>query len=250
MKYVVSVALIIGMFAGYLMATCLNPPVEYYYPSSYTAFTAPDMINPENEIYVSSLLLPAVDSDGNGVTTSLDVQLLEGSGRALANIDKLLFWTDTQNSIRTARAVSEAITGKDMSQYDLVYTIRANASVIEGPSAGAALTIATISALERHSLNSSVMITGTINNDGTIGPVGEIVQKAKAAKSIGAEIFLVPMTQSTEVKYSSQKNCERVGWSEICTIEQVPERVHVESEAGIDVIEVGTVEEAMKYFGL
>ena len=250
MKYILSVTLIIGLFAGYLMGTYLNPPVEYYYPSSYTALTAPDIINPEGEIFVSSLLLPAVDADGNGVTTSLDVQLLEGQGRALANIDKLLFWTDTQNSIRTARAVSEMVTGKDMTQYDLVYTIRANASVIEGPSAGAALTIATIAALEKQPLNTSVMITGTINNDGSIGLVGEVLQKAKAAKDIGAEVFLVPPTQSSEIRYSSERSCENIGWSQVCTVEQIPERVQIEQEAGISVVEVANVQEAMKYFGL
>ena len=122
--------------------------------------------------------------------------------------------------------------------------------MIEGPSAGAALTIATIAALEEKQVNSSVIITGTINADGTIGPVGEILEKAMAAKSIGAEIFLVPPTQSSEVKYSSQRNCERVGWSEVCTIEQVPESVDIENEAGIEVEEVRTVDDALKYFGL
>ena len=123
MKYAVSAALIIGIFAGYLAATYANPPVEYYYPSSYTALTAPDLINPENEVSFASIFMPAVDSEGNGVATILDVQVLEGSGRALANIDKLLFWTDTQNSIRTARSVAEQVTKKDMTKYDLVYTI-------------------------------------------------------------------------------------------------------------------------------
>jgi len=248
MKYVVSVALILGIFAGYMIATYMNPPVEYYYPVSYTALTAPDIINPGSEVSVASVFMPAIDNEGNGVTTILDVQILEGSGRALANIDKLLFWTDTQNSIRTARGVAEEITQKDLSNYDLVYTIRANASVIEGPSAGAALTIATIAALEKKEINISVMITGTINHDGTIGPVGEILQKAKAAKSIGAELFLVPLSQSSQITYSSRKHCEPIGWSEICTIEQIPQKIDVSEEAGIEIKEVRTVEEALKYF--
>jgi uncharacterized protein len=249
MKYGLSLGIIFGLFFGYLLASYLNPPViEYYYPSSTATLTAPDTIRPDSEIFVASLRMPAVDSDGNGVVTMLDVQMLEGSGRALANIDKLLFWTDTQTSIRTARAVAEEVTKKDMLQYDLVYTIRANASVIEGPSAGAALTIATIAALQGKSINQSVMITGTINLDGTIGPVGEVFAKAKAAKQIGAQLFLVPEYQSMEVTYSSQKRCDQVGWSQICTIEQVPEKVDISKEAGIAVIEVKSVQDALPYF--
>ena len=248
MKYALTVVLVIGIFAGYLIATYMNPPVEYYYPVSYTALTAPDIITPGSEISMASIFMPAVDSEGRGVTTVLDVQILEGSGRALANIDKLLFWTDTQNSIRTARSVAEEITEKELSNYDLVYTIRANASVIEGPSAGAALTIATIAALENKAVNTSVMITGTINHDGTIGPVGEILQKAIAAKDIGAEVYLVPLAQSTQIKYTNKRYCEQIGWSEICTIEQIPEKIDVAEESGIDVIEVRTVEEALEYF--
>ena len=248
MKYAVSLALVLGILAGYFIATYINPPVEYYYPVSYTALTAPDIINLGSEISMASVFMPAVDADGNGVTTILDVQILEGSGRALANIDKLLFWTDTQNSIRTARSVAEEITGKDLSNYDLVYTIRANASVIEGPSAGAALTIATIAALEKKDINTSVMITGTINHDGTIGPVGEILEKAKAAKEIGAQLFLVPLAQSSQITYSSIKHCEPIGWSEICTIEQVPKKIDVSEQSGIEVREVRTIHEALKYF--
>ena len=66
----------------------------------------------------------------------------------------------------------------DLSEYDLVYTIKANATVIEGASAGAALAVATVAALTGKELNSSVMMTGTINHDGTIGPVGGIFEKA------------------------------------------------------------------------
>ena len=64
-----------------------------------------------------------------------------------------------------------------------------------GPSAGAALTIATIAALKHDSIRSDVVITGTINADGTIGQIGGVLEKAQAAKDIGAKLFLVPVGQ-------------------------------------------------------
>jgi uncharacterized protein len=196
----------------------------------------------------ASIVIPAVDDEGNGVTTVLTVQIIPGEGRVLANIDKLLFWTDTQNSIRTSSRVASNITGVDLSDYDIIYTIETNATAVEGPSAGAAITIATIAALEHKPINPEVLITGAINHDGTIGPVGQILPKAHAAKEIGADLFLVPLLQSQEITYETRKYCERVGLAEICTTEKVPKKVDISEEADIEVKEVENIEEALDYF--
>jgi len=194
------------------------------------------------------MYLPAVDADGNGVNTILTVEATRGSGRTLTDIDNLLFWADTQHSIRIARKVAENVTGKNEKDYDIVYTIEANASLIGGPSAGAALAIATIAALESKKLNNNVMITGSINHDGSMGPVSAILEKAKAAKEKGAEIFLVPLLQSRDVVYETSEHCEEFGSSEICTTETKPKKVDVAAEAGIEVKEVETIKDAMVYF--
>jgi predicted S18 family serine protease len=91
------------------------------------------------------------------------------------------------------------------------------------------------------------MITGAINHDGTIGPVGNVLEKAKAAKEFGAELLLVPMLQSTESTYETYKYCEKVGVAEVCTTEHRPKTVNVSEETGIAVVEVQTVQEALKY---
>lgn len=196
----------------------------------------------------ATVIVPAVDQDGNGVATMLVVQSVPGSGKALVNIDKLIFWADTQDSIRTARDVAQQYLNANTSAYDLIYTIKANASVIEGPSAGAALAVATLAALEGWHPNQSVMITGTINPEGRIGPVGEALAKARAAKQIGAVLFLVPPGQSTETKYQPQKTCRMFGASEVCRIENVPHRINIAEDAGIDVVEVSTIGDAVRYF--
>jgi len=201
----------------------------------------------ENSSY-ASITVPAIDEEGEGLTTILNVQIVPGSGKILANIDRLLFWTDTQNSIRTSTKVASNLTGINLSNYDVIYTIETEATAVEGPSAGAALTIATIAALERKPLDPEVMITGAINHDGTIGPVSEIIPKARAAKEAGASVFLVPLLQSREVTYKTAKYCEQIGISQICTTEKVPTEVSVSEETGIEVIEVRTLEEALHYF--
>jgi len=194
------------------------------------------------------MLLPAVDSEGKGVITKLTVEASPGSGRTLTDIDNLLFWADTQHSIRVARKVAENITGKSVENYDIVYTIEANASLIGGPSAGAALSIATIAALQGRKLRDDVMITGTINHDGTIGPVSGIFDKAKASKDAGATIFLVPLLQSEGVVYETKEHCDVFGSTEICTAETRPKKVNIAEESGISIKEVESVREAMSYF--
>lgn len=194
------------------------------------------------------MVVPAVDSEGNGVTATLQATLVPGEGRALANVNQILFWVDTQHSIRTALRVAENITGISIKNYDMIYSIETNASIIEGPSAGAALTILTVAALENKTLNASVMITGTINHDGTIGPVSQIIEKAEVAKNNDVTLFLVPIGQGIQTTYKEEKHCERYGFVEFCTTELKPEKISVGEKVGIDIKEVSTIQEALKYF--
>jgi uncharacterized protein len=195
-----------------------------------------------------SLNVPAVDNEGNGVVVNLKVEAKPGQGRVLTDINNLFFWIDTQNSIRIAQRVAQNITKTDLAEVDLIYEVQTNASLIEGPSAGAALTVATVATLQNKAVDPEVMITGTVNPDGTIGPVGGIVEKAKAAKEIGAKLFLVPKDQSVQKIYTPVEKCDKIGPVEYCTTQYKSEKINVTSSAGIEVKEVNTIEEALKYF--
>ncbi|MEE9323899.1 MAG: S16 family serine protease [Candidatus Aenigmarchaeota archaeon] len=230
----------------------INETIVIYHsetrPVNIVTYVPYDVNESYSNASFASIIIPAVDEEENGVTTVLTVQIIPGDGRVLANIDRLLFWTDTQNSIRTSSKVASNITGIDLSEYDIIYTIKTNATAVEGSSAGAALTIATIAALERKVIDPKVIITGAINHDGTIGPVGQILPKAKVAKEVGSRLFLVPLSQSQEVTYETRKYCEQIGPAQICTTERVPQKVDISEEAGIEVIEVENIQEALEYF--
>lgn len=204
-------------------------------------------INNETK-HLVEIFVPAVDNQGKGVPVKLKVEALPGEGRILVNINQILFWLDTQQSIRLAKEFAEKYTNSNLSKVDLIYTIETDAQLIEGPSAGAALTIATIAVLENKEINKSVMITGTINPDGTIGPVGGILSKSNAAKEIGAKLFLVPKGQGIQTNYKPVQECKRLGAFTYCKIEYVPERVSVSESAGIEIREVERIEDALKYF--
>lgn len=245
-SFAVLLLLIIALvvFTSYLNLTVLKQPVVV---SNFSYLqTKPRLENiTSSKVY---LKIPAVDNQGNGVVTTLKVETKPGEGRVLVTINQLLFWVDTQDSIRTAKEVAQNITGIDTSSIDFVYEIETNASIIEGPSAGAAMTVATIAALENKTINQSVMMTGTINHDGTIGPVGEIVAKAKASKDVGATLFLVPLGQAVQTYYKPEEYCKKFGPITYCTTEYKPEKIDVAKEVGIEVKEVANIQEALKYF--
>ncbi len=233
--------ILIGGLAGILLQNQFKVLQDDITPTNINK----EVVYEEGAAYVR---VPAVDENGEGVSTLLMVKAEPGTGKTLVDIDSLLFWVDTQNSIRMAKLVAENVTGLDTDKYDMTFSIAANASLIGGESAGAALALASIAALKGEDLRQDVMITGTINHDGTIGPIGGVLEKAQAAESVGATTFLVPLLQSSEITYLEQEHCEKFGLMEWCSIERIPKKVDVQEEVGIDVVEVGNIKEAYQYF--
>jgi uncharacterized protein len=242
-KKLIAVCVIIGL----LMGTSAS---YYYFTDSYTIAAAPQTnLTIKEPVYSRAQInLVAVDQDGNGISTPLIVEAKPGKGETLANIDKLLFWTDTQQSIQTAKSVAENVTGISASNYDITYSIESNATVVGGPSAGVALAIATIAALKNEKIRGDVIITGTINNDGTIGEIGGILEKATAAKQAGAMLLLVPKGQSQQTYLKPDESCITKGRFQFCETTYKSVTINIGKDAGISVLEVGDVAEAYKYF--
>ncbi|MEM4648055.1 MAG: S16 family serine protease [Candidatus Pacearchaeota archaeon] len=237
------VLIIIIIFLGLLLIfygiTYPKAPKEKQYTYKF------DVLSPN--VTVKSMKVPAVDKQGNGVITTIVVEVMPGVGRTLVDINNLLFWADTQESIRKAKEVAENYTGINLSNYDLIYHIYTNASIVGGPSAGAPITILTIAALLNKEIRPDVTITGSINYDGSIGPVGDIMAKAKIAKENGASLLLVPLTQSKEEIIEEKEVCKKIGEIEYCTKEQKVKIVNIAEKVGIEVKEVANIEEALSY---
>lgn len=134
-------------------------------------------------------------NQSEGVVASLTVQVKPGSGHVF--IDTIpLTQIDTQASARLAKEVACETLNYDCKNIDFFYIIRSDYPMIGGPSAGVALTAATMAALQGVQINQDVFATGTINPAGSIGPVGSILEKAEASHDAGAAIFLIPSGQS------------------------------------------------------
>ncbi|MEM3502237.1 MAG: S16 family serine protease, partial [Candidatus Bathyarchaeia archaeon] len=182
-----------------------------------------------------------------GVVMAAHLELREGEGRLLINT-KPKIGIDLQTSANTAILVAENITGVSLRMTDIILTVTADkeTDIVDGPSAGAALTVALISAVKNQTLDSKVYMTGTINPDGTIGKVGGVLEKAIAAARFGAKRFLVPPGQSVAVTYRVEETHPAPGFTIITT---KPEIVSVNEYLrrmgyDVEVIEVYRVDRA------
>ncbi len=77
-----------------------------------------------------------------------------------------------------------------------------NLADIGGPSAGLMFSLALIDKLSPGELDGGKFVagTGTIDQDGKVGPIGGIQYKMMAAREAGAETFLVPAANCNEAK--------------------------------------------------
>ena len=207
------------------------------------------LITPIFALKETTIYLPAVEETEygyEGVLAVLKVNIKEGSGHVYVDTWPLTK-IDTQVSARIAKTVACNLLHIDCSKYDFFYVIRSDAQIVGGPSGGAAMTIATLSSLLDLEIDNNVFITGTINLDGSIGPVGGILEKAEAVSEKG-EIFLIPYGEDIVERDKIEKNT--IG---PVTIEEIkPEKIKVSEYAkkhwNLTVLEVKTIQEAFKYF--
>ena len=81
---------------------------------------------------------------------------------------------------------------------------------IDGPSAGGLLAAGMIAAMTGASVNPAATMTGTVNPDGTIGPVGGIPQKFTAAAQKGKKILGYPVGQRLSVDLVTRQEVDLV----------------------------------------
>ena len=86
----------------------------------------------------------------------------------------------------------------DSRSVDLPFEIAIDTGEIGGPSAGLAFTLTLIDELTEGDLlgGLDVAVTGTIELDGSVGPIGGLPQKASAVRQAGIDYFLVPAGQN------------------------------------------------------
>jgi hypothetical protein len=134
----------------------------------------------EGVVYAASYRKSAQVCDGNthpvfirlepNPTRRIQVGFFESSAGAIGPQWRTAGWL--------AALVATTFLGRDLHAQRISYTLE---GLIDGPSAGALTTSGLLALLRGERIPDNVSMTGTINPDGTVGPVGGIPQKVMGA---------------------------------------------------------------------
>ena len=236
-----------GLATGLLLSGSLVP-TQPQLPLQQSDSGAPLLEALEAGTYTASIPIVSVTNTGAGMLHHAEVEIVDGKGRLLFNTNPFVE-PDTQLSLETAKKVAQLYTDKNLEGKDAIYSINAeNVQLVGGPSAGAAITIATISAIIQEPIREGIAITGTIEIDGSIGPVGGIPEKAIAAAEAGIKLFLVPEGQSKVVIYERKTQTQQGRGFTLRRTYYEPVEVDLNAEVfkeyGMEIREVKTIWEA------
>jgi PDZ domain-containing protein len=167
-------------------------------------------------------LVPVLASRKVGEVVTVVVHTLNANPNATRRTEKVRLIASPDDASRTIVGITPA----DTRTVEVPFEVAISTNAIGGPSAGLAFTLALLDELTPGNLMGNVRVatTGTIEEDGTVGPIGALRQKTVAVRRAGAKVFLVPKAQSAA------------------------ELAAARSAAGTDlkVIPVGTLDEALK----
>jgi uncharacterized protein len=201
---------------------------------------------------------PVLQSDGFFETTTyvgtvlkITVEIRDGTGLVLVNTATPT-GVDFQTSARTAVMIAQKYTNFDLSKKDVIFSIASEnqqeLQAVDGGSAGGAMTVLLISDISGKPINIKVLMTGTIQEDGSIGKIGGVSEKADAAGKYGAKTFLVPSGQAVAQVQSCSERSEGSFTYRSCTSQEVSLSELTEKEYGMKVIEINSIKDALSYF--
>ena len=103
-----------------------------------------------------------------------------------------------KDSVFNAASVIRKLTGEDLSNYDVHVNV-VGGGRIDGPSAGTAILLAIMSALQERPFPQDVAVTGELSIQGKIRAVGGIYEKLFGAKQAGIKKVFVPAENANDL---------------------------------------------------
>ncbi len=180
-----------------------------------------------------------------GIVGTLEVSVAyPGTGQVYVSSEPLTE-VDTQGVARVAVLVASMLAHKDWTKYDFFFHFKTPSVIVGGPSAGIAMTVAVYSALTHQKPLPYVAGTGTISPDTTVGPVGGVLAKMKAAAKKGFKVFVIPWGE--QVTYIPRVTSLNTPFGVIQKISKVKVNLIDEGKKlGIKVVPAATVYDALK----
>jgi Lon-like protease len=150
-----------------------------------------------------------IEINGTAISIGQDIRPALGATKPGEEVDAVVVRADVEVKVRFAladRGDGTAYIGistdlPDGATFDFPVDISIDSGGVGGPSAGLAFTLGVLDALTPGDLTggNKVAVTGTIDANGLVGPIGGIRQKAIAARDAGATLFIVPASVTEEL---------------------------------------------------
>lgn len=123
----------------------------------------------------------------------VSAEMRYGQGRVLVETHPPLGVT-FQETAGDAVTAAKKLTGKNLSNEDVVFTVKAAKQPlsVDGPSAGALMGYLAFAVMNGTPVNTSIAITGSIDEKGHIGSIGGLPEKAQAAANANKTLLLIP----------------------------------------------------------
>ena len=213
---VVSEYTIEGRKAINLLADCYGIALQRYGSGENGEGTVAITRDDLEEVIQSSRLIPFVTAQvGKGAEIGKILGLgVRGFLGSILEIEAVAFPAKTKDkgtirfnetagsmakdSVFNAASVVRQITGKEISNYDVHINVIGGGN-IDGPSAGLAMVLALVSAVERIPIRQDIAVTGEISLQGKIRPVGGIQEKIYGARQARVQRVLVPKENEREI---------------------------------------------------
>ncbi|MEM3841639.1 MAG: S16 family serine protease [Candidatus Micrarchaeaceae archaeon] len=142
----------------------------------------------------STIYAPAVIlSNNSGIITEINLTITSGTG-SVQIVGPRSVGLSTLDAAKSAALFASNYLGLNESNYNFTYQIDDYNASVSGPSAGGAMTLLALSAFTGKPLLNNFTMTGTINPNGSIGPIGGVYDKMSAASAMGLKFGLVPYT--------------------------------------------------------
>ena len=200
---------------------------------------------------------PVMISDGffqetqyQGTVMNIKVDIRDGTGLVLVNTETPT-GVDFQTSAKTAVKVAQEYTSTSLAKKDVIFSITSNENelqAVDGPSAGMAMTVLLVMEIQDKPINDKILLTGTIQPDGIMGPIGGAAEKADAAGKYGAKTFSVPKGQAVTMVQECQESREGPFLYKTCKSEAKPLSPMTEEKYGMNVVEATNLKSVLDYF--
>ena len=142
------------------------------------------------------VLVKAMEGRKAGDVVEIVVNTLNSNPNETRRSEKVRLITSPDDANRTIIGIVPA----DTRTVDVPFEVDISTDSIGGPSAGLAFALALLDELTPGDLmgDATVAATGTIAEDGAVGAIGALRQKAVAVERTGADVFLVPASQTAD----------------------------------------------------